>query len=532
MTAKSNYRGQRFLYFNRIGGVGYSMGRWQVSDTSPPLDAQARFRAWSESLRRHIGDRISTIVPGADGAVAAALVNGEQSAIPEEAQEAYRMSGIAHLLSISGVHMMLLAGVVFFVVRRMLALIPVIALRIDTKKAAAAIGLLTTAFYLFISGMSVPAVRSFMMIAVVMAAILLDRSALSLRTIAWAALVLMALYPDAVFGASFQMSFLAVLALIALYEQSWLRISLRNAEGELRLVRIAALYLAGLVVTDVVAGGTTSLFAAYHFNQVPSYSVVTNLLAVPLTGLWIMPIGVLALLLMPFGWDALPLQVMGAGVSLLNDLARTVAAWPGAQFHVPPMRAWIMSLAALGLVFVCLWRGRARWLGLALVLPAMAQPFISAKPDVLVDDSARIWAITDAKGALAFKPGRVGRFVRGAWDERYGKSKTAWPPPDTACDSEGCVLSRDGRKVLLAFTPTALAEDCGAADLIISATASRDICRQGQIIDIIDLRRDGAVAIWLTQDGVQARSVRQSTGNRVWMRGEINPDVEDVDIEP
>jgi len=403
----------------------------------------------------------------------------------------------------------------------------------DTKKAAAAIGIAATAFYLLISGMSVPAVRSFLMIAVVMAAILLDRTALSLRTIAWAALVLMVLYPDAVFGASFQMSFLAVLALVALYEQSWIRISLRNAEGQLRIVRLAGLYLTGLVVTDIVAGGTTSLLAAYHFNQLPTYSVVTNLVAVPLTGLWIMPTGVLALLLMPFGWDALPLHVMGAGVSLLNDLARTVAAWPGAQVHVPPMHAWAMCLGALGIIFVCLWRGRWRWLGLTLFVPAMIQPFVSAKPDVLVDDTARVWAISDEDGALSFKPGRAGRFVREAWAERYGTSDTAWPQPDATCDSEGCVLARDGRKMLLAFTPTALAEDCGTVDLIISATASRDICRQGRVIDIIDLRRDGAVAVWLTEKGVRTRSVRQSTGNRVWMRGVSNA-AEDPpsDLEP
>ncbi len=517
---------QRYLYFSEIGGVGYTVGRWQPESEASQLTFSGRFHAWAEALRRRIGERIGAIVPGADGAVAGALVSGEQSAIPEELQEAYRISGIAHLLSISGLHMSLLAGLVFFVVRRLLALVPTIALRIDTKKVAATMGLAATAFYLIISGMSVPAVRSFLMIGVVMVAILLDRTALSLRTIGWAALTLLVLFPEAVFGASFQMSFVAVLALVALYEQAWLRINWRGADGRLIVFRAVAIYLAGLVVTDIVAGGTTALFAAYHFNRLPTYSAVTNLLAVPLTGLWIMPAGILGLLLMPFGWDEIPFRVMGTGVTLLDDLARVVAAWPGAQVHVPPMASWALALAALGTVFICIWKGNRRWLGLLAIAPALLQPIIAAPPDVLVDDAARIFAVSDSDGRLVLKPGRVGRFVREAWTERYGASPLDWPGSGArdntlglTCDGDGCVLARNGQKLLLAFTPTALAEDCGNADFTVSVTASRDICRRGRVIDVIDLRREGAVGLWLTEGGVRERSVRDSTGNRVWMRG-------------
>ncbi len=294
------------------------------------MTLEQRFHAWSESLRRRIGDRITSIVPGEHGAVAAALVNGEQGAIPEDLQEAYRVAGLAHLLSISGLHMSLLAAVVFFVIRRLLALVPFIALRIDTKKAAAWAGLAATAFYFIISGMSIPAMRSFVMIAVVMLAILLDRTALSMRTIAWAALLLMAVFPDAVIGASFQMSFLAVLALIALYEQAWLQIAWRSADGRFLVMRAVGLYLVGLVVTDIVAGGGTSLFAAYHFNRLPVYSAITNLISTPLTGVVILPAALLGLLLMPFGGDAPFFHIMGAGVTMLDEIVQAVATWPHA----------------------------------------------------------------------------------------------------------------------------------------------------------------------------------------------------------
>ncbi|MBY0510816.1 MAG: ComEC family competence protein [Rhodospirillaceae bacterium] len=506
---------QRFLYFAGIGGTGYTIGRWRSEPHS-----ESSFRATTEAWRRAIGARIEKIVPGPDGAVVKALVNGEQNAIPQDLQEAYRAAGIVHLLSISGLHMTLLAGAVFFMVRRLLALAPAIALRTDTKKVAAWAGLAATGFYLLISGMSVPAIRSFVMIAVVMLAILLDRTALSLRTIAWAALLLMVLFPEAVVGASFQMSFLAVLALVSLYEQTWLRIIWRGDDGRLTLVRAAGIYLAGLVVTDIAAGGATSLFAAYHFNVLPTYSMITNLLTVPLTGLWIMPAMMLGLILMPLGLEEIPFRVMGAGVHVLNDIARTVAAWPNAQVQVPSMAAWAMALGALGAIFICLWKGRGRWLGFIALIPAVVQPYLTPPPDVLVDDTARVFAVSDADGHMAAKPGRAGGFIKEVWADRYGASERSWPDIDgLSCDADGCVLARNDRKMLMAFTSAALAEDCGNADLIVSTTAARDLCREGKIIDLIDLRRDGAHALWLTNDGVRVRAVKDSTGNRVWMRG-------------
>ena len=527
---------QRFLYFAGIGGTGYTIGRWHAVSAQSELTWTAAFLSTVEAWRRAIGKRIDEIVPGPDGAVVKALINGEQGAIPEDLQEAYRAAGIAHLLSISGLHMTLLAGAVFFLIRRVLALIPMIALRCDTKKIAAWAGLSATAFYLVISGMSVPAIRSFMMIAVVMVAILLDRTALSLRTIAWAALLLMALFPEALVGASFQMSFLAVLALVSLYEQAWLRIAWRGTDGRLLLVRAAGIYFISLVITDIAAGGATSLFAAYHFNRLPTYSVITNLLTVPLAGLWIMPAMMLGLLLMPFGLDEIPIRIMGAGVKVLDEIAREVASWPHAQVHVPSMAAWAMALAALGIVFVCLWKGRARWLGFVAVLPAFIQPALTSPPDVLVDDTARVFAVSDADGHLVLKPGRAGRFIREVWSDRYEASAQPWPAlgsadekPGLSCDGDGCVLKRAGKTLLMAFTPTALAEDCGDADVIISVTAARDLCRKGRIIDIIDLRRDGAVAVWLSENGLRIRTVKDSTGDRVWMRGVVRDEDDDTD---
>lgn len=516
---------QRFLYFARIGGTGYAVGRWERAPQLPDRTWTAAFAATTEAWRRAIGARVAAVVPGDDGAVATALINGEQTMIPERVQDDYRAAGLAHLLSISGFHMTLLAGAVFFLVRRMLALVPAIALRTDTKKLAAWTALAVTFGYLLISGMSVPAVRSFLMIAVVLLAVLLDRTALSLRTIAWAALVLMVVYPDAVFGASFQMSFIAVLALVALYEQTWLRIPWRAADGQLNVVRAAGVYLLALIATDLVAGGATNIFAIYHFNVLPTYSLVSNLIAAPLTGLWIMPMGLAGVALMPAGLEAWPLKAMGAGIGVLNAVAREIAGWPAAQVHVPPMKTTFLVLAAAGLIFICLWKGRLRWIGAAPVAAALIQPWVTPAPDILVDESARVFAVSDARGRLMLPPGRAGRFVRDVWTERYGTSRQVWPGGDMACDASGCALARDETRVLLAFDAAALAEDCGEVDAIVSVVAAYDLCREGLIVDRIHLARRGAHAVWIGKDGVRIRSAMDGAGNRIWMRGSVGLDL-------
>ncbi len=512
---------QRFLYFERIGGTGYSVGRWEVATAAGEATWSARFTAVTESWRRGIGERVAKVLPGDAGAVATALINGEQTVIPDPLQDAYRAAGLAHLLSISGFHMTLLAGAAFFLIRRILALIPAVALRTDTKKIAAWASLALTFGYLLISGMSVPAVRSFLMIAVVLVAVLLDRTALSLRTIAWAALLLLLVYPDAIIGASFQMSFVAVLALIALYEQTWLKIPWRDAKGEFSFVRAAGVYMIALVATDLVAGGATNIFALYHFNVFPTYSLVANLAAAPLSGLWIMPAGALGVALMPLGGEGIPLRIMGAGIDVLNAIVREIARWPAAQVHVPPMKTAFLVLAAGGIVFICLWKGRLRWLGVAPVLAALIQPWVTRAPDLLIDESARVIAVSDPAGHLVFAPGRAGRFVREVWTERYGASEAKWPGPDMACDKSGCVMTRAGKKVLLAFDASALAEDCGKVDVIVSTVAAYDLCTDGFIVDRINLARNGAHALWVDAHDIRARSSAQAMGTRVWMRGSV-----------
>lgn len=184
-----------------------------------------------------------------------------------------------------------------------------------------------------------------------------------------------------------------------------------------------------------------------------------------------------------------------------------------------------MALGALGIIFMCIWKGRTRWLGFVAVIPAVVQPYLSAPPDILVDDTARLFAVSDTSGRVILKPGRTERFTREAWIDRYGASDQKWPVSGEgeavlglSCDSEGCIVVRHGQRVLVAFTAAALAEDCNSATFIVSVVPTRDFCEEPSV-DLFALRREGVHAIWLKQDGVHKRSVADSTGNRVWMRG-------------
>ena len=197
-----------------------------------------------------------------------------------------------------------------------------------------------------------------------------------------------------------------------------------------------------------------------------------------------MPWGLVAMLLMPLGLDRVPLELMGLGVGWVNEIARAVAAWPGAQVHVPPMSAVALAVGSFGLAFVCLWQGRTR-----------------------------LWGA----GRLVLRPGRGGNFIREVWTDRYGASATTWNvSPGLRCDADGCILTRGSRRVLIAFTPTALAEDCAKVDAAISFVPGRAFCRATPVHDVFDLRRHGALALRMTERGVTVRSVDDAVGDRRW----------------
>ncbi|MBM3510936.1 MAG: ComEC family competence protein [Alphaproteobacteria bacterium] len=516
-VAPGTYDFARDAWFQGVGAVGFTLGRAERL-------ASAESRAIA-TLRHHIGGRIREALPGSMGSIAAALIIGERAAIPQADLDALRDSGLAHLLSISGLHMTLVAGLVFALVRGALALWPAVAGRYPIKKWAAIAAIAGAAFYLALSGASVPAQRSFLSAAIVLIAIILDRNALSMRLLALAAMVVMTLKPESLLGPSFQMSFAAVLALIAGYEASrrW-----RRANPPRTWWQKALRYAIGVAATSLLAGGATTPFALYHFGRFVSFGVVANLIAVPLTGFWIMPWALLAVLLMPLGLEGPALTAMAWGLEAVMWTAHWVAAWPDAALLVPAMPRWGLLSATVGLLWLCLWVGRWRWLGLSLLAAGLASPATHRPPDLYVEAEMRQVAVRTESGGLAIT-GDPTSFTAEIWLRRDGLlAADPWPRSEERsglrCDGAGCVARFGDSLVALALADRALAEDCREATLVLTRLGADRRCRgMTTVIDRWARHEQGAMAIWIEADGPRIETTRAYRGERPWVQAAQRP---------
>ena len=418
----------------------------------------------------------------------------------------------------------LVAGLVFFAVRAGLALLPSVALRYPIKKWAAAAAALGAFAYLFLAGATVPTQRAFLMLGLVLLGVGLDRSAVSMRLVAWAAFAILLLHPESLLSASFQMSFAAVTALVAAYEA--LRLKSLTRRGEMGLAGRAGLYLAGVALSSVVAILATAPFAVHHFNRLAWFGLAANLAAVPLTAFWIMPWALDAFLLMPLGWEAAALTPMGWGTEALIAVAETVAGWPGSATIVPLLPLWGLVLVALGGLWLCLWQRGWRVLGLAPVAAGLLTMTLHRPPDVLITGDGRLMAVREPHGELSLSSDRVARFSAGIWLRRAGQaSASVWPTTGVAaggwlrCDPLGCIYRAQGQVVALVRDGRALAEDCRVATVMVSLEpVPRRRCPGPEVlVDRFDLWRNGAHALRLGPGAVDVESVRDHRGARPWV---------------
>jgi competence protein ComEC len=318
--------------------------------------------------------------------VAAVRPAGKRGAIAEEVKQAFRDSGLSHLLAIAGLHLGLVGAFVFFAVRGGLALIPPIALRYPIKKLAAGVTLLVLACYLLLSGAAIPTQRAFVMNGLVFGAIIIDRLRISMRVCAIAAAVVLVVEPASLVGVSFQMSFGAVVALIAVYETYGARLG-RLLHSRSISGRILG-YCGGVVVTTVVATLGTYPFSIYHFHHLALYSPLANVIAVPLSAMWTLPWGVVTCLLMPFGLEWLALVPMGWGIDVTIWVAQHVSALPGDVWGMPRLPAEGLLLISLGGLWLCLWRGPWRRWGVVAIAAGFAGMMLTRPPDILIAASA------------------------------------------------------------------------------------------------------------------------------------------------
>lgn len=504
---------QRYAYFRQIGAFGFSYRDPQIIDRQP-------VSVWAhaaESVRQNVVGIIGTHLDDVQMAIVSALMTGERAAIQEEDWEALRNAGLAHMLAISGLHVGLIAAVIFFITRFFMALSPAFALNHPIKKYAAVAALLGAAAYVILVGATIPSQRALMMTGIVLIGVMLDRVAISLRLVALAASVILLLRPEALMSASFQMSFAAVACLIVFYEhirQRWS--SFYAGAGRFRR---CVLYFAGVSLTTVIASLATGLFSIYHFQQFAFLGIVSNLLAVPLLAFVVMPAAVVSFALMPLGLAFLPLKIMGMGVAAILSIAHDVADIPYAALFPAAMPGAAMIMIVLGSVLLMLWNGYGRLMSLGFFMLAAVILHGHKPPDILISSGGKLVAVRHEDG-LFYANSRIhDRFALSNWLRLNGQTEDTAPVWDELktmkCGEWGCHMTLKGKNVAFAQHAGAHREDCHSADILITAEPEKEKrCHAMITIDRYDTWHGGAHALWVEEGRVL--SVAAARGVRPW----------------
>ncbi|KUM24756.1 competence protein [Mesorhizobium loti] len=518
-------------YFSGIGASGFFLGDPKIIPANDP-PAGTSVASTIENARENIADHIRSTVGGPEGEIAAALIVGVRAGIPEDINEAMRRTGIYHIISISGLHMALVAGTIMLLLRGAFALFPDFSSRRPVKKYAAAIALISIAAYLVISGLVVAAERSFIMLAVMLVAVLFDRAALTMRNLAISAIAVILVSPHEVVGPSFQMSFAATAALVGAYAgwADYRADKVRTPPAKRSFLgfisRKLALGVGGAAMTSLIAGSATLLFAIWHFQRVSPLSLLANLAVMPIVSLIVMPFAVLSALAMPFGFDGPFLYVMGKGLTAMI----TISAW--ISEHSPVDAVGLISiqsvlLATIALVIATM---ATTWLRLAAVPFALAAllaiPHVRT-PDLLISEDAHLVAMPIGGGELAINSVRSNEFTTDNW-KRALKAETIVPPETFAkgaldiadpvdlppgspfyCTGDLCIGRHpSGAIVALAENRNSARPACGFADLIVinDATAYNP-CRDPRVLVVTkrQLARDGSAAVFFDPQSATAR---------------------------
>lgn len=506
-VSPGGYDFARDAYFAGIGAVGTTFGN--VSALPPPRDApwRARFFAAIDRARNRLAVRVDTIIGGDEGAIAAAMVTGKRDFLSNDAKDLIREAGIFHIITISGLQMTLVAGIFFVMARRLFALSPTLALNYPIKKWAAAVAMAGSLLYDIGTGSRVGTERALIMTLIVLGAVILDRRALSMRNLALAVLAIVALEPDAILGVSFQLSFAAVAALIAVMEA---RLANRDhrpdpflpARG--RPERRSALFVHAvekpfhLLLATLCATSATASFMAYHFHDLSPYVLIGNPLTLAIIECFAVPGALLGTALYPLGLDAPVWLYVGLGIKFIIWVARFIAAAPGSTLHVRAFAPAALPLLSLAVISAVVWRS---WLFRATALPLATLGIVAAlngpRYDVIVAPSGDLAAVRGADGRLAIVGKHFNAFAAEQWLAADGDDRdpAAARDPHPHCDRDACIAALPGGRLLSLVTAAqAYEEDCLRAAILVSALPAPAHC-PAQVFDQQKLARTGAVGL-------------------------------------
>ncbi len=532
------YDFSRDAFFNRIGAVGSVSSQLAIAaDADVPVIA--RINATIDRARNRLTQRIIQSVGGAHGPVAAALVTGKRGQIPDETNEALRGAGIYHVVSISGLHMVLAAGLFLWSLRAILALFPQIALSHPIKIWSAVFAMAGAISYDLFSGSEVATERSLVMVMVLLGAVIVGRTAFSMRNLAIAALAVMILEPHTILGPSFQMSFAAVAAMIAAFEkragsgagETWGE-TMPRAEpvadaraswfGRMRLV------MSAMILTTLVASLATDPYASYHFHRITPFGLIGNMLTLPLVEFIVMPAAVLGVAAHPFGLDGPVWWLMGQGIWFMMEVARAIAGLDGSTLHLPAVGPGALLLMSFGLIWTVLWQSPLRWAGAVFIAAGILLAGQTLQPDIVIDRQGRSLAYRQDNGSLAILNGKANPFGVSQWLTADADSRKSGHPGligNGLCDARGCTgLLRDGRIIALVLEREALVTDCLRADIVVTPLFAEGLCTGPEkLIDGAHLRMKGATRLWIEPDGqLASQYARQDNYDRPWSPAPVN----------
>ncbi len=524
----------RDAYFARIGGVGSVLGSVTLL---PPIQVEWKlaFMARVDRLRIALTDRIAQSIGGQSGAVAAALFTGKRGYISEQTNDALRAAGIYHVVSISGLHMVLAAGMVFFLVRGILVLIPGLALRFPIKQWAAAAAMVGATAYDIFAGSEVATERSLIMCLVMFGAILIGRRALSMRNLAFAALIIVAMEPESVLGPSFQMSFAAVAALVAAFEKlpprgdrppvfsARLNRTLQKGPPPSLLDRLLGWlfnHSKTVLLTTFLAEAATGPYSAFHFQRFQPLGLIGNALTIPLIETFAMPIGFLGVLAIPFGLDHWFWKIMGLAVDAMLYLSGLVASTPIATQALPAITVSSLLCLTFGLLWLTLWSSQLRYLGIIPILLGLSLTYHNARPDVVIARDGLSLAARGPDGRLLIMGKGASAFVVAQWLSADGDMRR---PNDVTlrqgsyCNATGCFARIiDGQSITISLRERDLTEDCKAISIVVTPLELPSECHAVSI-DRKITQSLGSVA--LLSDGAGRYTIqgaRSATYDRPW----------------
>jgi len=486
-------------FFSGLNAAGFALNHVTIISPAPPDHLADAL----QNLRADIAATIMATLPVETGSIAVTLLTGDEQAIPPQERQNFIEAGLAHILAVAGLHVGIIMGLAFAGSRYLLTRHERMALRLPTKPIAAALALLAGAGYAVLTGAHLPIIRSLTMASLATLGVFVGRRTFSLRGLAVAAVALMLATPETVLGTSFQMSFSAVLALISGYAAVQ-HLFTRFHTSASRLGRVGT-HVLGLAYTSLLAGGASMPFAAYQFQQIQPYWIPANLLAVPLTAFWIMPLGLVSLALVPLHMSALALIPMGWGIRVIVWITAQIAQFPDAMLRIAPMPPAAILVVAAGLVWLCIWRSTPRLAGIPVMALGVALALLARPPDVLVSPDARLIAIRSGGTVFLVAQRKGDRFTLEQWAPVWGQV----PLTPAQCTENACRLG----PVLFAAAPPA---DCTGSAIAVSPVEFTG-CAGLPVIDRLYVYRNGATAAWVKGAKVTLRTDRAVQGSRPWV---------------